>query len=47
MRTTRSSAPGIGQTLHASAEDVTFSGVIYGEVLYHAAAAQRVEPPFG
>jgi hypothetical protein len=39
----RASAPGIGQTVHASVEDVTFSGVIYGEVLYHVAVAQCTE----
>jgi hypothetical protein len=31
-------APGIGLTLHATAEGVTFTGVVNREVLYHATA---------
>jgi hypothetical protein len=40
----RSSAPGIGQTLHAAATGVTFTGVVHREVLYHAAAAPNDAP---
>jgi ARG/rhodanese/phosphatase superfamily protein len=40
----RRSAPGIGQTLHAAAAGVTFTGVVHDEVLYHAAAAPSAEP---
>jgi hypothetical protein len=40
----RHPAPGIGQTLNAAADGLTFTGVVEGDVLYHAIAASSAEP---
>ncbi|MBV9945684.1 MAG: hypothetical protein JOZ69_02425 [Myxococcales bacterium] len=34
----RSPAPGMGETIQGAATEVTFTGVVHGETMYHAVA---------